>query len=258
MSVISVHSLLYVVELWVSVSKCQLLNVGLRILLKRRLMEQMRGHLIRWSNGDNITWYVLSWRMSQWTTRLSGNQSLPSVGSRFNVTLFSITCPPKSILHSSESQWLQSNQMFMRKPLRRFPHNWTYYSVGLGIGYVCCIKNFKTWMKYNLLVLKNHVRLKSVKTQPRIIVAYIESNPVQACNTCRRKKVKCDGKRPFRSPCIIFRLLSGFENIGASSRRTSRLIKFDPLFILLFTWHLIYPERRLRPSHDFVRHGWRN
>ncbi|KAJ5128296.1 hypothetical protein N7448_002014 [Penicillium atrosanguineum] len=49
-----------------------------------------------------------------------------------------------------------------------------------------------------------------------------KSRPAKACNTCRRKKVKCDGKRPVCSSCIIFKLPCGFENNGTQSRRTSR------------------------------------
>ncbi|KAJ6104078.1 hypothetical protein N7523_010398, partial [Penicillium sp. IBT 18751x] len=57
---------------------------------------------------------------------------------------------------------------------------------------------------------------------PRIIVVRRDLNLVQACNTCRRKKVKCDGKRPICSSCIIFKLPCGFDNSGTTSRRTNR------------------------------------
>ncbi|CAI7586647.1 unnamed protein product [Penicillium pancosmium] len=46
--------------------------------------------------------------------------------------------------------------------------------------------------------------------------------PAKACNTCRRKKVKCDGKRPTCSSCIIFKLPCGFEDTGTKTSRPSR------------------------------------
>ncbi|KAL4740596.1 hypothetical protein BDV11DRAFT_204232 [Aspergillus similis] len=49
-----------------------------------------------------------------------------------------------------------------------------------------------------------------------------KSRPAKACNTCRRKKVKCDGKRPICSSCIIFKLPCGFEDVRKQSSRSSR------------------------------------
>ncbi|KAJ5638789.1 hypothetical protein N7528_001179 [Penicillium herquei] len=49
-----------------------------------------------------------------------------------------------------------------------------------------------------------------------------KSRPAKACNTCRRKKVKCDGKRPNCSSCMIFNLPCGFEDAGKNSSRTKK------------------------------------
>ncbi|KAL4805062.1 hypothetical protein BDV18DRAFT_161459 [Aspergillus unguis] len=48
-----------------------------------------------------------------------------------------------------------------------------------------------------------------------------KSRQAKACNTCRRKKVKCDGKRPICSSCAIFKLPCGFED-GKHPSRSSR------------------------------------
>ncbi|KAJ5718713.1 hypothetical protein N7488_004359 [Penicillium malachiteum] len=49
-----------------------------------------------------------------------------------------------------------------------------------------------------------------------------KSRPAKACNTCRRKKVKCDGKRPNCSSCMIFNLPCGFEDVGKNFSRTRK------------------------------------
>ncbi|KAJ6024470.1 hypothetical protein N7540_005267 [Penicillium herquei] len=49
-----------------------------------------------------------------------------------------------------------------------------------------------------------------------------KSRPAKACNTCRRKKVKCDGKRPICSTCVIFKLPCGFEDAGKHPSRSKK------------------------------------
>ncbi|PYH35866.1 uncharacterized protein BO87DRAFT_433727 [Aspergillus neoniger CBS 115656] len=44
----------------------------------------------------------------------------------------------------------------------------------------------------------------------------------KACNTCRRKKVKCDGKRPICSPCHAFNLSCGYQDVMDRRKRESR------------------------------------
>ncbi|PYH68881.1 uncharacterized protein BO88DRAFT_389218 [Aspergillus vadensis CBS 113365] len=44
----------------------------------------------------------------------------------------------------------------------------------------------------------------------------------KACNTCRRKKVKCDGKRPICSPCHAFQLSCGYQDVMDRRKRESR------------------------------------
>ncbi|GKZ30521.1 hypothetical protein AbraIFM66950_009360 [Aspergillus brasiliensis] len=44
----------------------------------------------------------------------------------------------------------------------------------------------------------------------------------KACNTCRRKKVKCDGKRPICSPCHAFNLSCGYQDAVDRRKRGSR------------------------------------
>ncbi|GFN15022.1 transcription factor domain-containing protein [Aspergillus tubingensis] len=44
----------------------------------------------------------------------------------------------------------------------------------------------------------------------------------KACNTCRRKKVKCDGKRPICSPCHAFNLTCGYQDVMDRRKRESR------------------------------------
>ncbi|PYI02332.1 hypothetical protein BO78DRAFT_454308 [Aspergillus sclerotiicarbonarius CBS 121057] len=44
----------------------------------------------------------------------------------------------------------------------------------------------------------------------------------QACNTCRRKKVKCDGKRPACSPCRAFNLPCAYQDVAERRHRGSR------------------------------------
>ncbi|KAE8152330.1 fungal-specific transcription factor domain-containing protein [Aspergillus avenaceus] len=44
----------------------------------------------------------------------------------------------------------------------------------------------------------------------------------KACTTCRRKKTKCDGKRPVCSPCNAFNLPCGFQDVLRHSSRSSR------------------------------------
>ncbi|PYH93431.1 hypothetical protein BO71DRAFT_327675 [Aspergillus ellipticus CBS 707.79] len=45
---------------------------------------------------------------------------------------------------------------------------------------------------------------------------------MQACNTCRRKKVKCDGKRPACSPCHAFNLQCAYQDGVDRRSRSSR------------------------------------
>ena len=47
---------------------------------------------------------------------------------------------------------------------------------------------------------------------------------MQACNTCRRKKVKCDGKRPACSPCHAFNLPCAYQDVAERRNRGSRLV----------------------------------
>ncbi|KAE8375274.1 fungal-specific transcription factor domain-containing protein [Aspergillus bertholletiae] len=44
----------------------------------------------------------------------------------------------------------------------------------------------------------------------------------KACATCRRKKTKCDGRRPICSPCKAFNLPCAFQDVLRHSSRTSR------------------------------------
>ncbi|PWY68499.1 hypothetical protein BO94DRAFT_300728 [Aspergillus sclerotioniger CBS 115572] len=44
----------------------------------------------------------------------------------------------------------------------------------------------------------------------------------KACNTCRRKKVKCDGKRPACSPCHAFNLPCAYQDVAERRNRGSR------------------------------------
>ncbi|KAB8258585.1 hypothetical protein BDV32DRAFT_125501 [Aspergillus pseudonomiae] len=44
----------------------------------------------------------------------------------------------------------------------------------------------------------------------------------KACTTCRRKKTKCDGRRPICSPCKAFNLPCAFQDVLRQSSRTSR------------------------------------
>ncbi|QRD92426.1 fungal-specific transcription factor domain-containing protein [Aspergillus flavus] len=44
----------------------------------------------------------------------------------------------------------------------------------------------------------------------------------KACTTCRRKKTKCDGRRPTCSPCKAFNLPCAFQDVLRHSSRTSR------------------------------------
>ncbi|KAE8167573.1 fungal-specific transcription factor domain-containing protein [Aspergillus tamarii] len=44
----------------------------------------------------------------------------------------------------------------------------------------------------------------------------------KACTTCRRKKTKCDGRRPICSPCKAFNLPCAFQDVLRHSSRTSR------------------------------------
>lgn len=60
-----------------------------------------------------------------------------------------------------------------------------------------------------------------VKTT-RLEAGCTELTPLYACNTCRRKKVKCDGKRPICSSCTVFKLPCGFEDTEKQPRRSTR------------------------------------
>ncbi|KAJ5712280.1 hypothetical protein N7493_008748 [Penicillium malachiteum] len=61
-----------------------------------------------------------------------------------------------------------------------------------------------------------------MEVMPRRPSRVEKSRPAKACNTCRRKKVKCDGKRPTCSSCMIFNLPCGFEDAGKNSSRTRK------------------------------------
>ena len=64
------------------------------------------------------------------------------------------------------------------------------------------------------------------------------SIPVQACNTCRRKKTKCDGKRPICSQCHSFGFSCTFQDVRRQPSRTSRYVEFCRIWMRTLTWLL--------------------
>ena len=67
---------------------------------------------------------------------------------------------------------------------------------------------------------------------------YQYSTPVKACNTCRRKKAKCDGKRPICSQCHSFGFSCTFQDVRRQPSRTSRYVEFCRIWMRTLTWLL--------------------